>query len=228
MAFPPGNPTWLVEIFKSIIIAATGLFLLWRWQRAERHFYTDMPFLFGLGFLSIAAGTAVDGTFRSEIAPYTLFVFQIRTMLLGIGLILLLTSAVMVWFIERKTLSYVLVGVFTVLFLAVTWLGPIWLGGTEAAVRVSAMPFLLVVAIGVVSTFLIAWYMKRLPDVHGLVMAFGVGVTMIGQLLKNPLSAVQMMWASELIDLLGLVIVFIGFQIKPGYAKAASHPLRAE
>jgi hypothetical protein len=228
MAFPSADPTWLVEIFKSIIIAATGLFLLWRWQRAERHFKTDMPFLFGLGFLSIAAGTAVDGAFRSEIASYTLFAFQIRTMFLGIGLIFLLTSAVMVWFVERKTLGYALVGVFTVLFLVVTWLAPIWLGATEAVVRLSAMPFLLIVAIGVVSTFLIAWYMKRLPDVHGLVMAFGVGVTMIGQLLKNPLSAIQMMWASELIDLLGLIIVFVGFQIKPGYAKAASrtsHPI---
>lgn len=227
MAFPSPDPTWLVEIFKSIIIAATGLFLLWHWRRAERHFYSDMPFLFGLGFLSIAAGTAVDGVFRSEIATYTLFAFQIRTMLLGLGLIFLLTSAVMVWFIERRTLGYALVGVFTVLFLTATWLAPIWLGPTEAVVRLAAMPFLLIVALGVVATFIIAWYMKRLPDVHGLVMALGVGVTMIGQLLKNPLSAMQIMWVSEVIDLLGLIIVFLGFQIRPGYAKAAAripHP----
>lgn len=221
MAFPSADPTWLVDLFKSVIIAATGLFLLWRWRRAQRHFYSDMPFLFGLGFLCIAAGTAVDGVFRSEIATYTLPAFQIRTLLLGLGLIFLLTSAVMVWFIERRRLGYALVGIFTVLFLTATWLAPIWLGPTEAVVRLAAMPFLLIVALGVVSTFVAAWYMKRLPDVHGLVMAFGVGVTMIGQLLKNPLSAMGIMWVSEMIDLLGLVIVFLGFQIKPGYAKAA-------
>lgn len=222
MAFPSADPTWLVDLFKSAIIAATGLFLLWRWRRAQRHFYSDMPFLFGLGFLSIAAGTAVDGVFRSEIATYTLFAFQIRTMLLGLGLIFLLTSAVMVWFIERRRLGYSLVGVFTVSFLTATWLVPIWLGSTEAVVRLAAMPFLLIVAVGVVSTFILAWYMKRLPDVHGLVMAFGVGVTMVGQLLKNPLSVMGIMWVSELVDLLGLVIVFLGFQVQPGYAKAAA------
>jgi len=214
VAFPSSDPLWLVEIFKVVIVAASGGVLLFRWWRAERHFYTDTPFLFSWGFFFIAAGEAVDSIFHSGIAPYVLNAFKVRSSLLGCGLLFFFIATVLIWFVERRRLGYLLTILYMVLYLTAAWLAP-----TEDLVRMWTMPFLIIVFIGFVSTFLLAWAMKRLPDVHGLIMSLGGGVAVIGQLLKNPLGALGIMWASELIDLLGLTILCLGLLIKPRYAK---------
>jgi hypothetical protein len=51
MAFPSPDPLWILELVKVLILLALGVLLLIRWFRAESRFYTDIPFLFALGFL---------------------------------------------------------------------------------------------------------------------------------------------------------------------------------
>jgi hypothetical protein len=63
-----------------------------------------------------------------------------------------------------------------------------------------------------------AWYMKRLPDVHGLLMSIGVLITMAGQILKNPLDAIGLLWLSELVDLIGMIVLVSGLVIRPKYS----------
>jgi len=208
-------------------MATLGSVLLYRWHRAERHFYTDTPFLFAIGFFFIAAGEGVDAAFHSGLSTYVLTAFQVRSSLLGFALLFYFTATVLIWFIERRRLGYLITISYIALFLIAVWIGPFiysaitGVAATEDVVRLFAMPFLLVVTSLLVATFLIAWAMKRLPDVHGLVISFGTCITMVGQFLKNPLAAFGIMWVSELIDLIGLCILFLGFLIKPGYAKAS-------
>ncbi len=215
MVFPSPDPIWIVEILKVIVIATCGGFLLYRWQKAERHFFTDLPFLFACAFFLLAAGEAVDATFHSGIATYELIFFQFRALFIGLGIIFILYATVTVWFVERRLLGNLLIVLFTVLFFIA-----IILATTMELVRLYAMPFLLVGYICLLATFLIAYLLKRLPDVHGLVICIGGAIGMVGQFLKTPLEGLGIMWVSELIDLLGIIILALGLVIKPGYSKA--------
>ena len=219
MQFPSSDPLWIIEAFKLAVITVAAIVLLYRWYRAERHFYTDIPFLIALTLLFFAAGEGVDAIFHSGIAPYVLTLFKVRSSLLGCGLFFAMYATVIIWLYEHKRLGYLLLALYLVFYLAAAWLAP-----TEDLVRLWTMPFILVMFVAFVVTFTLAWAKKRLPDVHGLVMSLGGCVAVVGQLLKNPLAAIGIMWVSELIDLLGLGILFLGLVIKPGYAKVAEVP----
>jgi hypothetical protein len=95
----------------------------------------------------------------------------------------------------------------------------VWLPLTQQEIMFWILPFLFTLIIAFILTFVLAWALKRLPDVHGLIMAVGAIIAMIGQGFKTTLAAMQLMWVSELIDLLGLTILALGLFIKPGYAK---------
>ena len=176
MVFPSPDPLWIVEIFKVFVIAACGGILFYRWHRTERHFLTDLPFLFVCGFFFLSAGEAVDATFHSGIAPYDLLFFKFRALFIGLGMLFILYATVLIWFVERRRLGNMLIVIYIILFLfAIT------IAATEELVRLFAMPFLLVSYVCLLATFLIAYLMKRLPDVHGLIICLGGAIGMVGQ-----------------------------------------------
>jgi hypothetical protein len=221
MVFPSPDPIWIVELFKFLCMFLIGAVLLVRWRRADVHFYTDIPFLFGVGMFFAGAAESIDFFFDSGLAAdtlglmeYTLLFRQFRITLTGFVLLLWLFASLRVWIPERKELVYGITVVYTIAFLAAAWLAP-----TMDFLQLMVLPFLAIASFTFILTFLLAWYWKRLPDVHGLLASVGAIVAFIGQMIKNPLLVVGLTWVSELIDLLGIAMIAASLYIKPGYAK---------
>ena len=204
----------IIEISKVFVQTLIGFILLAKWFRGKNRFYTDMPFLFGIAMLFAAAGESLDVFMDLSILPAELLIFKIRTTIVAFTLIFWLIATVLIWFNERPRLGYLIVTVYIAVLLSVIWLAP-----EINLVRLWVMPFLFALFVVFVITFILAWYWKRLPDVHGLVMAIGVIIAMFGQALKVPLSTMGLTWVSEIIDLVGLSILAVGLLIRPGYAK---------
>jgi hypothetical protein len=204
----------IIEIFKVFVMTLIGVILLAKWFRGKNRFYTDMPFLFGIAMLFAAVGESLDVLMDLAILPPELVIFKIRTTIVTFTLIFWLIATLLIWFNERPRLGYLIIIIYLAVLLSVTWLAP-----EINLVRLWVMPFLFVLFIVFIVTFILAWYWKRLPDVHGLVMAIGVIIAMFGQALKVPLSITGLTWVSEILDLIGLSILALGLLIKPGYAK---------
>ncbi len=206
---------WVVEVFKVLVQVIIGIVLLYRWSRTERHFLTDLPFIFAISIFISAGGESMDAVsdFGFNILA-DLFIFKIRATFIVLSLSLWVTATIFIWFVERRNLGIGLALAYVILFMLGVWLAP-----TEALVRLVVMPFLFILFISFIATFLAAYAMKRLPDVHGLLLASGVIVAMFGQILKFLSPIGPLLLVSELIDLLGLVVIASGFFIKPGYAK---------
>jgi hypothetical protein len=205
---------WIVEVFKVFVQLTIGGVLLYRWYRAERHYYTDMPFLFGLSLLFAAGGESIDAWHDYNGIIPDLFIFRIRTTFATMTLILYLVATVLIWLSERMRVGYSLILIY---FAGVQ--AAVWLPLTQQEIMLWMLPFLFALIIAFIITFFLVWALKRLPDVHGLIMAIGAIIAMIGQGSKTALAAMGIMWVSELIDLLGLTILALGLFIKPGYAK---------
>ncbi len=203
----------IIEIFKVFVMTFIGCILLAKWIRGEKRFYTDMPFLFGIAMLFAAAGESAEVLMDLGLLPTELIIFKIRTTIVAFTLIFWLIATVLIWFSERPRLGYLIVIGYIIILLSVIWLAP-----EINLVRLWVMPFLFALFIVFVITFILAWYWKRLPDVHGLVMAIGVIIAMFGQALKVSFSTIGLTWVSEIIDLVGLSILALGLLIKPGYA----------
>jgi hypothetical protein len=87
------------------------------------------------------------------------------------------------------------------------------LAPTEQVLRILLIPFMLVVYAGFTISFFVAWMMKRLTEVHGLLISLGGTVTIIGQVLKVFIP-LPLVWISEVVEILGLVILWAGLNIK--------------
>ncbi len=205
----------LIEISKVFVMSFIGAILLAKWLRGENRFLTDMPFLFGIAMFFAAAGESLDVVMDLGILPADLVIFKVRTTITSFTMLFYLITTVLIWLNDRPRLSVVIVVSYTAVLLSVIWLAP-----EINLVRLWVMPFLFALFFVFVGTFILAWHWKRLPDVHGLVMAIGVIIAMIGQALKVPLSTMGLTWISEITDLVGLSILALGLLIKPGYAKA--------
>ncbi len=205
----------IIEISKVFVMTLIGVILLAKWFRGEKRFFTDMPFLFGIAMFFAAGGESLDVLMDLSLLPAELVIFQVRTTITSFTMLFYLIATVLIWLNERPRLSAIIVVSYMAVLLSVIWLAP-----EINLVRLWVMPFLFALFIVFVATFLLVWYWKRLPDVHGLVMAIGVIIAMFGQALKVPLSTMGLTWVSEIVDLVGLSILALGLLIKPGYAKA--------
>ncbi|MFW9831578.1 MAG: hypothetical protein ACFFD8_07370 [Candidatus Thorarchaeota archaeon] len=221
MVFPSPNPVWIVELGKLILMFLIGGILLFRWYRAEVRFYTDIPFLFGIAMFFAGAAEGIDFFIDSGLAEsllglitYTLPLYQIRVSLTVITLTLWLAASVLIWTTDRKITGYAITLIYAIATLAAIWFSP-----TIEIVRFALLPFLAIAFFVFIITFMLAWYWKRLPDVNGLIMSIGAIIALAGQVLKNPLDAMGIIWVSELIDLIGIIILTAGLLIKPHYSR---------
>lgn len=219
MAFPSADPLWIFELGKIITMFLIGILLFYRWFRAEARFFTDIPFLFGIGMFFAGAAEAIDVFFDSGLASdtiglatYTLPFYQLRVSLTVFTLSLWLLASVLIWTSERRKMGFAI----TVIF-ALAAIAAIWLSTTIEIVRFVLLPFLATAFLAFIITFMTAWYLKRLPDVHGLIMSIGAVIALVGQVLKNPLDAMGIIWVSELIDLIGMITLTAGLLIRPKY-----------
>lgn len=173
-----------------------------------------MPFLFGIAMFFAAAGESIDVLMDLAFLSAELIFFQIRTTIVAGTLFFYLTATILIWFVDRRRLGYLIILLYMIAVITLIWIAP-----TIEAVRLYTMPLLLALFILFIVTFITVWYMKRLPDVHGLVMAIGVIIAMFGQVGKIFLAPVSLIWVSEIIDLVGLSVLALGLLIRPGYAK---------
>ena len=76
-------------------------------------------------------------------------------------------------------------------------------------------------------TFLFTYYTKRLTNVHGLLIALAAIVVLVSQVVRPMLKGVAvsiimpsgLAWAANLIAVLGWIILYFGFKLKPSYVK---------
>ncbi len=221
MAFPSPDPVWIVESLKMLAMFLIGIILLYRWFRADVRFFTDIPFLFGIAMFFAGAAEGIDFFFDSGLTEsliglptYILPIYQFRVSLTVFTLTLWLFASVLIWTTDRRLTGYSITIIYGLLTLAVIWLSP-----TIEFVRFALLPFLAIAFFVFILTFMLAWYWKRLPDVNGLIMSIGAIIALVGQIIKNPLDGMGIIWVSEFIDLVGIIILTAGLLIKPRYAR---------
>jgi hypothetical protein len=217
MAFPSPDPLWILELVKVIILFALGILLLLRWTRAERRFYSDIPFLFALGFFILSGAESVDVLIHSGLLPpFDLITYKIRASFTATSLGFFLYPTLLIWITERRRIRDLIPIIYIIAVLLIILLAP-----TEQLLRILLIPFMLVVYVGFTVSFFLAWMWKRLTEVHGLLISLGGTVTILGQILKVFMLP-SLVWISEVIEILGLIILWGGLNIKSKTIKVST------
>jgi hypothetical protein len=137
----------------------------------------------------------------------------------------LLYANLRVWVAERERARLAIVGVYSAVFIVL-----ILQANTFASLNALTPYMVFPVAVVTIVTFLFTYARKRLPNVHGLLVGLGWVAYLITNslrplLLGDGTGAFGSASFAELLDMLAWLVIFAGFIVKPGYAKAVFSPV---
>jgi len=226
----------LIIVFRIAILSGMTCYTFFRWFKQEEHYLSDIPFLFGLFFLLLVFGKALDLlgdlVFFYIEDSIILLILKIRFIILIISLLpMIYLSIGMILFSLslkekynklkdeqfhnkiRKTIIILILliesvaGIFAPSITVLSFYYPI-----------IAIPSLLTIF----WLFYFAFKNKRLSQVDPSILTIGFGALLVSQILR-PLAqffigeSVSFLIVVEIIDLIIFLIIFIGFYKKANY-----------
>ena len=230
---------WIVLIVILIrigILSGMTIYILNQWFKQEAQYLSDIPFLFGLFFLTLIFGKALDiivnftfYTLNNEsfllllkLRHFVIIISLFPMMYLSIGIILYMRSLNE----NRKKLNDVkyrdklririLIIILTIESIAVAlYINTIMAGIVMAIIAILSLLI-------ITWMFYFAYKNQRLSQVHPLILSIGFGLYLVSQIIR-PLAQniigeiAAYIVLSEVIDLCIFIIIFIGFILKVKY-----------
>jgi len=203
----------ILEFMKVIIQFGLAFTLFTRWFKARVHFFTDIPFIFGVTMFSIASGELLDALMDYGILNKTLSLYQIRILVLFVGAIFLVYLICLIWLRDNVLQQGVLVGSYATVFIAIVFIS----SSIEKLLFYVSVLLAFVMIPGIITFFMI-WRLKRIPELNsGLIFIGGVTI-LIGQFAEYILLESGLLWVCEFVDLIGWIFMLLALFIKPSYA----------
>ncbi|MGQ4914289.1 MAG: hypothetical protein ACP6IU_05995 [Candidatus Asgardarchaeia archaeon] len=203
----------ILEFMKVIIQFGLAFTLFTRWFKARVHFFTDIPFIFGVTMFSIASGELLDALMDYGILNKTLSLYQIRILVLFVGAIFLVYLICLIWLRDNVLQQGVLVGSYATVFIAIVFIS----SSIEKLLFYVSVLLAFVMIPGIITFFMI-WRLKRIPELNSGLIFIGGVIILIGQFAEYILLESGLLWVCEFVDLIGWIFMLLALFIKPSYA----------
>jgi hypothetical protein len=199
-----------------VVFLLCGLVLLKSWVVSKKRYFSDLPFVLALMFLTLFVAKCIDFyilvnfTSSSTSAEY-LAVLSIRYVIMAINTIEILFAVLIVW-----NRSRVLVNLGIIAGYSAVW--TLWLLSAKDFSSLSRSLYLVApVLILLVATFTFTYFQKRLTSkFNSLHVTIGTVIYVVSQIIRPALANMGggdwgLSWISEIIDLVGWLFIFRGF-----------------
>jgi hypothetical protein len=217
---------------KAFILIVLALFLIMRWNRQNKKYLTDFPFLMALTFFGYAVGKMYDmvlyfvfrdtpnlaevSEFSSSILAFVKARFVISPVMVVAPFLLLM---MIIWFGEKRKLQIILssswfvISVFSIIIVK----------NYAQILIVNALVAFPVILLSILSFFVIH-HQQKLPEINSLYLAFGWSTYVLTQLIR-PLwinlgsGNWGLTWIGEFVELGTLLVIGFGFMVPASYAQ---------
>ncbi len=220
-------------IAREIVLIFLGFFLLNKWLKAEKRFYSDLPFLMALTTFILIVAKAYDlylynlfGDYDFEIYiatdPILIWYAKIRWLVILANTVPMVGLLLSIWMADYdKKYLYL-----TLIIFISSWTIYIVVVPTFGLIKDIHVFLLLPIILLSIITYLFLYKYKRLPEIHSLLISIAWIAYLISSILRPFLMTIGeppwgLVWVSELMDLIIWCIMTLGFVIKPNYSKTA-------
>ncbi len=209
-----------------------SFFLFNKWKKQSKKYYTDFPFLMSMTFFGYVLAKIYDLSlyyiFRdtpdleilTEFDPTLLIIVKIRFILCPIFVIApYLILMMIIWFQDKIRLQKII----GLSWLILSLLGIVLAQRYAQILIVNALVAFPIIFLSIIS-FFILHHQKKLHEVNSLVLAIGWSFYVLAQLIRPIWITLGsgtwgLTWMGEIVELLTLVMVGIGFIIPAHYRK---------
>lgn len=220
-------------IAREIVLIFLGFFLLNKWLKSEKRFFTDLPFLMALTTFILIVAKAYDlylynlfGDYNFEIYiatdPILIWYAKIRWLVILANTVPMVGLLLSIWMADYdKKYLYL-----TLIIFISSWTIYIVVVPTFGLIKDIHVFLLLPIILLSIITYLFLYKYKRLPEIHSLIISIAWIAYLISSILRPFLMTIGeppwgLVWVSELMDLIIWCIMTLGFVIKPNYSKTA-------
>lgn len=220
-------------IAREIVLIFLGFFLLNKWLKSEKRFFTDLPFLMALTTFILIVAKAYDlylynlfGDYNFEIYiatdPVLIWYAKIRWLVILANTVPMVGLLLSIWMADYdKKYLYL-----TLIIFISSWTIYIVVVPTFGLIKDIHVFLLLPIILLSIITYLFLYKYKRLPEIHSLIISIAWIAYLISSILRPFLMTIGeppwgLVWVSELMDLIIWCIMTLGFVIKPNYSKTA-------
>lgn len=228
----------IIILIRICVLSGMTFYIFRQWFNQEQQYLSDIPFLFGLFFIVLTFGKALDilinfTYYTLDDAETFLILLKIRHFVIVLTLIpMLFLSIEMILFVRslketRENLKgekyrdkiriRIIILILVVEFIVVALYPNTTVAGIVMAIII--IPSL----IAIVWMFYFAYKNRRLSQVHPLILSIGFGLYLISQIIRplvqNIIGEIAMyIIISEIVDLIIFINIFIGFVMKVKYS----------
>lgn len=217
-------------IVREIVLILLGSYLMLRWLKAEKRFFTDFPFLmavttfilfvaklYDLYLFNYFGDLDLNAYFIDD--PNILWLAKARWLLMLANVVPMISLLLSIWLADydKKYLYAIIsvyVGFWTIYFIVVPSFDLI-----RNVHYILLMPLIFLSIL----TYFFLYKNKRVPEIHSLILAIAWILYLISSIIR-PTILISigdppwgMSWVGEILDIINWIIMTLGFVIKPKY-----------
>ena len=237
---PPDGLEFIVDplltltiIIRMIVLVILGSFLIYKWLKSEKRFFTDFPFLMALSTFILVIAKAYDLYLYNffgdsdfdlyfTVDPILIWYAKVRWLIMMINTIPMIALLLSIWMADYEKKYYYLILIVFISFWTIYFV----IAPTFEYIKNIHLILLLPVIILSIVTYLFLYKYRRLPEIHSLIIAIAWIAYLISSLLRPLFYTIGeppwgIIWVSEIMDLIIWSVMAMGFIIKPNYSKTA-------
>lgn len=228
----------LIILIRIVIVSGMAYYTFLQWFKQEEQYLSDIPFLFGVLFLILSFGKALDlflDLSYYQLDPaFILFLSKSRLLLLILDLIpMIYLSIGMILYVfalrlnskkfndekHRDKIRLRIIIVIIIIELSIVIIAP------SITIISIIFPFIVIPSIiTIVWLFAYVYKHKSLSQVNALILSIGFGILLVSQIVRPLLHVIlgespTFIIIAEIIDLSVFGLIFIGFYKKANYIK---------
>ncbi len=209
-----------LEIIFNSLTTAVALFLstllIFKWNKTQPKYYSDLPFLFGISILFIGFSTLLNLIYSIAFFLPEIILFQIRGVLICITAVSMFIGVLKIWLPENFKLLISSGFIYALSFLSI-----LFISTSPSLIVTYTSPFIAINIILVVATFSVVYVKRRLPSINPILIILGALIILISQLMKAFSLVLSLILVPDLLSIIGWSVFTIGFLVKAPYFRTA-------
>lgn len=196
----------LSSIATMVLSGTVGVYLLRLWRSQATRLMTDLPLVFAITTMAQAIQIFIGQAPNYGLIQPSLELFRVRATIICFSIVPILGALMQIWAPRIQKYHNRIVLLASTILVGIALFAP-----TEEIIMILIIPWILVLGIVMMVTFLITWKTGRLKEVRSDLMIVSVLFGMASQALRVPLLGSLYFYVPDVLFMLSMLFIAIAF-----------------
>ncbi len=202
-----GTELVILSSLMTIALSGTvGVYLFRLWRSQPNRLMTDLPLVFAITTMAQAVQIFIGQAPNYGLIQASLELFRVRATIICFSIVPMLGAILQIWAPRIQKYHNRLVLLASIILVSISLFAP-----SEEIIMILIIPWILVLGVVMLLTFVITWKTGRLKEVRSDLMIVSVIFGMASQSLRVPLLGSELFYVPDVLFMLSMLFISIAF-----------------